>query len=198
MRRLGYAVLALITAVVTVDVLATGPLTRWDRRLMLGPDGLKVTGWQFDLWRVVVTAGQFWLVGSAVMIAAALVAWLRRRPLLFVAVGAWLGAVNLVIWVFKKAVGRTAPASGVDLLHTAAESFPSGHSAIGASCLLTIAALVTGAAGRYATPVAHVIIAGVAVATVMLGYHWPTDAIAGWSFGILLGLAGAATVRRWG
>jgi membrane-associated phospholipid phosphatase len=36
----------------------------------------------------------------------------------------------------------------------------------------------------------------VAIATVMLGYHWPTDSIAGWAFGLLCGLACCWALER--
>ncbi|MEU7458528.1 phosphatase PAP2 family protein [Streptosporangium roseum] len=96
--------------------------------------------------------------------------------------------------MFKQALGRTLPGSGGDLLFAAGQSFPSGHAALGAACLLVSATLVHG--GRYLEGAAHVLAVGVAVATVMLGYHWPSDAIAGWALSVGLGLLGRAIVAR--
>ncbi|MFJ2032977.1 phosphatase PAP2 family protein [Streptosporangium sp. NPDC087985] len=184
----------MVVVVSTVDVLIDGPLRRWDQRLMLGVHGLEVTGWPHAVWRVIVVGGQFWLVGSLVMIAAVVAAWRRRALLLVPAVGGWLALISMVIWLFKQALGRTPPGSGVDLLATAGQSFPSGHAALGAACLLVIAALTAGTSRRYLIGGAHVLAAGVATATVTLGYHWPSDAIAGWALGIVLGLAGRRVV----
>lgn len=206
--------LVVVIVAISLDVLADGALRRWDQRLMLGDGyphhplcypqyqdcgGLRLTsGPWFWLWRTIVWGGQYWLVALVAGIAAALQAFWRRKPWLLVAVGAWVAADQFVVWVFKKVIGRTYPADGVDRLFTSHEAYPSGHTALGASCLLVIAALVTGAAARYAVPAAYVLSVGVAFATVILGYHWPTDAIAGWAFGVLTGLVGVRVVRRFG
>ncbi|WP_405152040.1 phosphatase PAP2 family protein [Sphaerisporangium sp. NBC_01403] len=186
----------MVVVVSTVDVLVGGPLRRWDQHLMLGGHGLAVTGWPYAVWRVVVVGGQFWLVGSLVMIAAAVAAWRRRDLVLVPAVGGWLVVTNAVVWVLKQVIGRTPPGAGVDLLAGAGQSFPSGHAALGASCLLVIAALMAGTAGRYVIGAVHALAVGVATATVALGYHWPSDAIAGWAAGVVLGLLGQWVVRR--
>ena len=207
-----WALVAMIVAI-SLDVLANGLLRQWDQRLMLGDGyasrpiclskyqecpGLRLTsGPWFWVWRTIVWGGQYWLVALLAGIAAAVQAIRRRRPWLLVAVGVWIVADQGVVWVFKKIFGRTYPASGLDRLHTAAEAYPSGHTALGASCLLVIAALITGAVARYAMPAAYLLSVGVSIATVMLGYHWPTDAIAGWAFGILTGLVGVRLVHRY-
>ncbi|MEU8117995.1 hypothetical protein AB0C21_04720 [Spirillospora sp. NPDC049024] len=41
---------------------------------------------------------------------------------------------------------------------------------------------------------AHAMAAGVAVAVVTLGYHWPTGAVAGWALGLLLACLGRILV----
>jgi undecaprenyl-diphosphatase len=50
--------------------------------------------------------------------------------------------------------------------------------------------------GRFGVPFAVLLAVLVATATVLLGYHWPTDAMAGWSFGLLSGVVGCEVVRR--
>jgi membrane-associated phospholipid phosphatase len=205
-------VLVAVVVAVSVDVLVDGPLRQWDRWVMLGSGyserpicesrsqhcpGLRLTsGFWFWVWRTVVWGGQYWLMALLAGSAALVQAVRRRRPWLLVAVGVWLAADQGVVWVFKKIFGRTFPASGVDRLWTSAEAYPSGHAALGASCLLVVAALVAGAGVRSAMMVAYVLSMAVGVSTVMLGYHWPTDAIAGWAFGILVGLFGVEVVRR--
>ncbi|MER5626066.1 phosphatase PAP2 family protein [Streptosporangium sp. NPDC002544] len=192
----GLAVVVVVAS--TADVLAVGPLRRWDQHVMLGLDGLRATGWPHVAWRMIVVGGQFWLVGSLVMIAAVVAAWRRRDLLLVAAVGGWLAVTSALVWLFKQALGRTPPGSGGDLLFAAGQSFPSGHAALGAACLLVSATLVQGDGGRYLVGAAHVLAVGVAAATVALGYHWPSDAIAGWALGLGLGLLGRAIVARLG
>jgi undecaprenyl-diphosphatase len=228
--RLGVvcAVLGLVTVLTTADVLADGVLRRWDRDLKLGNDGLGLTsGPWFRVWRTIVWAGQYWLVALICAVAAAAVALRLRKPWLLVGVGVWLVADQGAVWVFKKLVGRTFPGSGRDALFTRGEAFPSGHSALGASCLLVLAVLLplllraidvppTGVvprvtawlsgpgvegraarvSGRFGVPFAVLLAVLVATATVLLGYHWPTDAMAGWSFGLLSGVVGCEVVRR--
>jgi membrane-associated phospholipid phosphatase len=201
-RRRSESMLCLVAAVLvlgpTVDVLMNGPLRSWDRRLMLGPGGLETTGWAHLFWRVIVMAGQFWLVGSLVTVTAVIVAYRHGSPRLFAAFGVWIIVVNVVVQVFKMLVGRTAPHSGADLLHAGTLSYPSGHAALGAACLLMTAALLAPdlppGTARRVTMAAHVLAAGAAVATVLLAYHWPTDSIAGWALGVLLGIAGRYAV----
>jgi membrane-associated phospholipid phosphatase len=185
----------LLTVATTLDVLAGGALRQWDDRLMLGPHGLRLTegGW-FWVWRTLVWGGQFWLVGSLVGLAALWTSLRRRSPWPAVTVGVWLVVVSVVLYLLKTAFGRTAPASGVDLLYVAGkQSYPSGHAAYATSCLVVTAMLI----GRtWATWAAHVLAVLVAIATVMLGYHWPTDSIAGWAFGLLCGVAGCWALSR--
>jgi undecaprenyl-diphosphatase len=233
--------LILITIATTADVLADGLARHWDRELMFGVEPHRVTpayvahhglhlksGWQFWLWRTIVWGGQYWLLAALCGLAVAVVAVRRRRPWLLVAVGGWIIADQGAVWAFKRVVGRTFPGAGRDLLFTTSEAYPSGHSALGASCLIVLAALLPAVlrapgpaapglrpkatawltrpgvesraslgAQRYAMAAANVMAILVAVATVLLGYHWPTDAMAGWSYGILLGMVGHAVVRRY-
>ncbi|MGI8336870.1 phosphatase PAP2 family protein, partial [Actinomadura scrupuli] len=201
-RRRSERVLCLVAVVLilvpTVDVLVTGPLRSWDQRLMLGPGGLEATGWAHLFWRVVVMGGQFWLVGTLVTVTAAIVAFRHRSLRLFAAFGAWIVVVNVVVQVFKLLVGRTAPHSGADVLHAGTLSYPSGHAALGAACLLMTAALLgpelAPRTARRVTLAAHVLAVAAALATVLLAYHWPTDSLAGWALGVLLGVAGRYAV----
>ncbi|MEU5988800.1 phosphatase PAP2 family protein [Spirillospora sp. NPDC047418] len=185
-------VAAFVTAAVTADVLAGGLLRQFDGRVFA--DGLppRSGAWHFG-WRTIVNGGQYWLVGSVTAVASVIAARRRRSPGLLVRAGVWLVASELVIRGAQIVLARTPPRTGQDTFFTDGFlSYPSGHAANAAACLLFIAA-VTGASRRW-TVAAHAMAVAVAIATVVLGYHWPTDAVAGWGLGALLACAGRALV----
>lgn len=183
---------AVVTAAVVLDVLAGGPLRHLDGAFFA--DGLPPrSGVRHLFWRTVVNGGQYWIVGSITALGSLAVAWRRRSAGLAVRAGVWLLGSELVVRGAQLAFARTPPRTGVDAVFADGYlSFPSGHAANAAACLLFLAA-VTGASRGW-TVAAHVLAAGVAVAVVALGYHWPTDAVAGWGIGVLLACAGRALV----
>ena len=186
------AVAALVAVAVTLDVLLGGPLRHLDGRVFA--DGLPPRSGAWHLWwRTVVNGGQYWLVGSLAAIASVVAARRRRSPALLVKAGIWLVGSELLVRGTQVALARTPPRTGHDLLFAdGVLSYPSGHAANAAACLLFIAA-VTGASRAW-TAAAHAMAAGVAVAVVTLGYHWPTDAVAGWALGLLLACLGRILV----
>lgn len=185
---------ALVTALTTLDVLADGLLRHFDRWVFA--DGLPPrTGAWHLFWRTVVNGGQYWLVGGLTALAALWAARRARSPWLLLATGAWLLGTELLIRACQLAFGRTPPRTGQDLLFADGFlSYPSGHAANAAACLMALTALT--AAGRRWRAAAHTLAAAVAVAVavVTLGYHWPTDALAGWGLGTVLGCAGRAVI----
>lgn len=183
---------AVVTVVVIADVLVGGPLRHLDDQVFA--DGLPPrSGYRHFFWRTVVNAGQYWLVGSLAALTSLAVAWRRRSAALAIRAGVWLVTAELLVRGAQIGFARTPPRTGRDaLLADGFLSFPSGHAANAAACLLFVAALV--GASRAWTIAAHALAAGVAVAVVALGYHWPTDAIAGWGLGMLLACAGRAFV----
>lgn len=185
-------VAAFVTAVVTADVLVGGPLRHLDGRAFA--DGLppRSGAWHFG-WRTIVNGGQYWLVGSITAVVSVVVARRRRSPSLLVGAGVWLVTSELIIRGAQIVLARTPPRTGRDTFFADGFlSYPSGHAANAAACLLFIAA-VTGASRRW-TVAAHALAVAVATATVVLGYHWPTDAVAGWGLGALLACIGRALV----
>ncbi|CND48637.1 Probable phosphoesterase%2C PA-phosphatase related protein [Mycobacterium tuberculosis] len=185
-------VAVLVTVAVTADVLVGGPLRHLDGRAFA--DGLpaRSDAWHAG-WRTVVNGGQYWLVGSITAVVSVVVARRRRSPGLLIRAGVWLVTSELVIRGAQIVLARTPPRTGQDTFFTDGFlSYPSGHAANAAACLLFMAA-VTGASRRW-TAAAHAMAVAVAVATVALGYHWPTDAVAGWGLGALLACAGRALV----
>ena len=87
------------------------------------------------------------------------------------------------------AFARTRPEIVPHLIETTSESFPSGHAASAASIYLLLAAMLapslpTSAARRYVFAAAIVMALLVGASRVVLGVHYPSDVLAGWSFGV--------------
>ena len=111
---------------------------------------------------------------------------------LLVAAGTITG--SMAVGVAKHIAARPRPEVVPHLVEVTSQSFPSGHSANSAIIYLTIATLltqVTGADARrtYLFAVVVVLVTLIGVSRVYLGVHWPTDVLAGWSFGTLWALA---------
>jgi len=194
-------VAAIVAAATTLDVVAGGPLRRFDDWIFAGGLPPRTGAWHW-FWRTIVNGGQYWLVGTGAALAALWAAWRIRdrgwpRVLwLLATAAAWLVGTELVIRAAQVGFGRTPPRTGADhMFQDGFLSYPSGHAANGAACWIFILA-VLGASRRWTIAV-HALVAAVAVAVVALGYHWPTDAIAGWGLGVLLGCAGRALVLGW-
>ncbi|MFC4907345.1 phosphatase PAP2 family protein [Actinomadura gamaensis] len=183
---------ALVALATTLDVLAGGLLRHADDRIFAGGPPPRTGAWHW-FWRTVVNGGQYWLVGTLVTVLALLTAWRRRSLWTAVRAGIWLLGTEAAIRAAQLAFARTPPRTGADHLFTGGYlSFPSGHAANSAACL-TVAAALLHATRRWRIAV-HALIAAVAVAVVALGYHWPTDALAGWGLGVVLGAIGRAVI----
>ena len=101
--------------------------------------------------------------------------------------GGW--AVDLI----KGQVLRARPDLVPHLVDASGYSFPSGHATSSAVVYLTLAALAgqvtrDRAARRYLLIVAVLLVGAIGCSRVYLGVHWPSDVLAGWSFGTLWAL----------
>ncbi|MCU6454153.1 phosphatase PAP2 family protein [Sphingomonas sp. A2-49] len=101
--------------------------------------------------------------------------------------GGW--AVDLV----KGQVLRARPDLVPHLVDAGGYSFPSGHATSSAVAYLTLAALAgqvtpDRVARRYLLVVAVLLVGAIGCSRVYLGVHWPSDVLAGWSFGTLWAL----------
>lgn len=186
----------MLFAAVTVDVVSGGVLRDWDRRII--PVARPVGGPEPVGWRVLVDLGGAGFLTLAVL-AGAVTCLARRRGLRPVLIaGGWILGLEAVIWFAKVIVGRTPPRSGTDLVFSGGMSFPSGHAADGFALLLIALTLATtpgSVLDRLSCWVVPPVAAVVAVATVQLHYHWPTDAVAGWALGLAAGVIARRSIR---
>ena len=187
------AALLLLTGAV-----AAGTTLRADATALSWFTSLNAGGVRHGVARILVMGGQFWLAGTVLALLAAFRGWMQRslRPLLVAGVS--MAALDAAVWALKALTGRTAPASGVNTALIGGTSYPSGHAAAATFAMLLGVALLGRSGSGQPRPrwpwVAGVTGAvTVGVSTLVLGYHWPSDAVGGW----LLGALAAGVARCW-
>lgn len=138
----------------------------------------------------------------AVILTAAL-ALASRHFLTAALVVAGTASGSVAVALAKQVVGRERPALIDHLVEVGSASFPSGHAANSAIIYLTIALLAIQIVPRRAArttilAATILLVTAIGCSRVYLGVHWPSDVLAGWSFGTLWALAwwaGAAWLR---
>lgn len=186
--------LLLGVALVTWDVLSYGPLTRldWWTHLYVARNVRGVWWW---LCNVPTFLGNQWvlLTPLGVLSLAAAVRYRSLRPLAVpTGVCLWL---LIFIPLFKDAVSRSWPQSGVDLMfYPGGSEFPSGH-AINAIVIwgmfLEMLAATSAQADRWLSERARRYLTAAATGLAGIGmvgvdYHWLSDVFAGWMLGAAL------------
>ena len=154
---------------------------RADAETPLGPSRLReamtewttLGGWPFLVLLTIFGAVYMMLRGH----------W-RHASILVAAVVGQSILVNLL----KELFGRERPAVVDHLVEATSYSFPSGHSASAAAVYLTLAAILTREVRRrreklFIIAVAVFLVVLIGVTRVYLGVHYPSDVLAGWSFG---------------
>lgn len=167
----------------------------WAAMLTLGGGPLDGT-----LGAALYAGGRLWLVEGALAVTwlgdgrvlvptvaagAALLLWRRRfRDALLLAALTLAG--GLLVDLQKVSVGRLRPDGGAHLVDTHNLSFPSGHAANSLIVWLALALFLAppGRPRAIAVAAAAFITSLVGLSRPMLGVHWPSDVIGGWSFGL--------------
>jgi membrane-associated phospholipid phosphatase len=125
------------------------------------------------------------LIGAGIIVAAWL--WWRKRTRLALALLAVFLVGRGLTEVQKYWIARARPDLEAHLVVVKTSSFPSGHAASSMIFYLTIALALTTPGPLRRTAAAGAILLSLLIGTsrVMLGVHWPSDVIGGWSFGLL-------------
>lgn len=140
-------------------------------------------------WPVMITVS---LIGAAGLV-------LRRRywAALVLLVAAFTG--RMMVALEKTYFARLRPDEHLHLVKAHDLSFPSGHAANSMIALLGIALLMVDSPARRRMAVGAALVTTflIGLSRPMLGVHWPSDVVAGWSFGALWLLLLIAAADRW-
>ncbi len=189
----GLALIAAGLAVLLIGAFATSRYPfAFDRTIIVG-----LRAWSGPSWLPKVASDITALGGGVVLtlVVVIVVGFLLMQRLWLTAAataaasltGGW--AVDLI----KGVVVRARPEVVPHLVDVGGYSFPSGHATSSAIVYLTLASLAgqvtpDRTARRYLLVVAVVLVGAIGCSRVYLGVHWPSDVLAGWSFGTLWAL----------
>jgi membrane-associated phospholipid phosphatase len=154
--------------------------------LALGAIGLSYLG----TWPTVVAVtilGAGWLLYSG-----------KRRAALVLLVASFSG--RLLVILEKAYFARLRPEESLRMVEVHYQSFPSGHAANSMIAFLSLALLAFDdeRQRRWAIGGALLLSFLIGVSRPMLGVHWPSDVIGGWSFGMFWTLLVLGLSSRWG
>ena len=148
--------------------------------------------WFEDLWRDMTALGSVPVL-TLVTVACAGHLLLRRRHRIIVLLAAATVGGLLVSVVLKDLFSRARPEFASGTSHVMTASFPSGHSMLSAIVYLTLGVLLARTSTHYrftlySLTVAVLVTVLVGLSRIYLGVHYPTDVLAGWSFGLIWAL----------
>lgn len=121
-----------------------------------------------------------------------------RTTAFIVATSVITGAI--LVSILKAGFGRLRPDLAFAELAAPGMSFPSGHATMSATVFLTLGVLIASTRSRlkeraYILTVGTLATVLVGVSRVLLGVHWTTDVVGGWTFGVAWALLWLLLVR---
>ena len=134
--------------------------------------------------RLITLLGGWYFVTPLVAIVALVVA-LRGRVWLGLVLFVGTTAGRLLVELQKYELGRLRPDEHPHLVNVYSLSFPSGHSANAMMVYVTLALTLAQRRPAQWLAAAFVLAFLIGLSRMMLGVHWPSDVLAGWSFGLL-------------
>jgi undecaprenyl-diphosphatase len=148
--------------------------------------------WFEDVWRDITALGSITVLALVTMACAGYLLMRRRYRMLGLLGAATVGGL-LASLLLKNLFARPRPEFASAATHVVTSSFPSGHSMLSAVVYLTLGALLARTSTRlryklYFVTVALLITILVGLSRIYLGVHYPTDVLAGWSFGLIWAL----------
>ncbi len=178
-----------IALLLLVGLVVAGQPLAWDRAILLGLRAWHGPDWLPDAARDVTALGSGTVLTPVVLAVVGLLLVQRHQLTALALAGAALSG-SWAVALLKTHVGRARPTIVEHWAVVHNNSFPSGHAASSAVIYLTLAALASqvtpGRAVRaYLIGVAILLTGAIGVSRVYLGVHWPSDVLAGWSFGTL-------------
>lgn len=198
---IGLALIAAGLAVLLALAFATSRYPfAFDRAIIVG-----LRQWGGPPWLPKAAADITALGGGVVLtlIVAIVVGFLLVQRLWLTALATALATFSggVIVDLVKGLVVRARPDLVPHLVDAHGYSFPSGHATSSAVVYLTLAALAgqvtpDALARRYLLVVAVLLVGAIGCSRVYLGVHWPSDVLAGWSFGTLWALGWWSATAR--
>jgi undecaprenyl-diphosphatase len=156
-------------------------------------------GWLVQLAKLVTNLGSVGVLGILAVAVGGILWWRGTKLVYVVSPTVALGLAGVCAAIGKQLVGRARPPMGLRLLNEGDASFPSGHATDSTAVLVAVGlvvaiALVRSHRVRAMLVAVSAFTAGVIGASRLeLGVHWPTDVVAGWAIGLMVGVT-VATV----
>lgn len=139
-----------------------------------------------DAARLITLLGGWYFVTPLAALAALVVA-IRGKPWLALVLFVGTFAGRMLVELQKYELGRMRPDQNPHLVNVYSLSFPSGHSANSMMVYVTLALTLVDDPRRRMLWLfaAFALVFLIGLSRPMLGVHWPSDVVAGWSFGLL-------------